>query len=54
MSKLPAKKIKELIMVIESLSPFERLEIRRENNTIEIVRKSTYKETIKLEDDNVV
>ena len=37
-------------MVIESLSPFERLEIKREGNSIEIVRKSTYKEVIKLEE----
>lgn len=50
MSKLPDKKIKEIIMVIESLSPFERLEIKREGNSIEIVRKSTYKEVIKLEE----
>lgn len=51
MSKLPEKKIKEIIMVIESLNPFERLEIKREGNTIEIVRKSTYKEIIELKED---
>lgn len=49
MSKLPEAKVKELILAIESLGKYDKLEIKREGNKIEILRRSLYKELITLE-----
>lgn len=49
MSKLPEAKVKELVLAIESLNEYDKIEIKRSGRKIEILRRSLYKEMVTLE-----
>ncbi len=50
MNNLPDNKAKELILAIENLDEYDKIEIKKTNGKVEILRRSLYKEIITLDE----